>query len=615
MNESANITPSAYERLCHGLSNTFGKGMESFKERENSSASKELHGALRFTSLSLEPFEIALTAYIMTLVSFLVMVVLDAVIILLVPLDMLGIVLFILLPTMVVPLSVLSLIGTYPKVKAKRLRNKALGRLPEVVNYLVMSMRLNPSLDQAINFTAENLDEPLSSAMKRILWEVYMRKHHSIEESFVQFSYEWGDWNEDFKRALYAIRSAELERTQEGLIRNLDKATEIILTGTKQSMESYASKLSGPTFILFAMGILLPMILGSMLPMMSVGGLSLGALHLILLMDIVFPLITFGYAYSILGTRPGTAVPPKIVEGTGIRERRAIVGGIAVAVVLLLPMVPPFSSMLSLGYMPLLWAIGGGLSFYAFYSTHLLKKRRDAIKRLEGEFPDALFQLGSRISEGKALEAALERTSRTMKGTDISKLFHRIARILQLTRTSLDEALFGKSGILKDHPSRTIKATMRTVVEVVKKDAVTAGKTIVGISNYLRDMKRVEHDINTKLSGVMGMMSSTALVFAPVVMGVTSALYFVMASVLEGLGNVETGGLSFGGGGPVVPYALFALILGVYLLLTVLILTYFVSGMKEGEDTVELRFQIGRTLPMAILIFSVSSLVGKVLVI
>jgi len=253
MNESANIDRSAYVRLCHTVSKTFGKGMDSFKERENSSASKELRGALRFTSISLEPYEIALTAYVLTLVSFIVMVILDAVIILLVPLDFLSIVLFILTPTAVVPLAVLSFIGTYPKVQAKRLKNKALGRLPEVINHLAMSMRLNPSLDQAINFTAENLDEPLASAMKRILWEVYMRKHHSIEESFIQFSYEWGDWNEDFKRALYAIRSAELERTQEGLVRNLDKATDIILTGTKQSMETYTSKLSGPTFILFAM--------------------------------------------------------------------------------------------------------------------------------------------------------------------------------------------------------------------------------------------------------------------------------------------------------------------------------------------------------------------------
>jgi hypothetical protein len=40
------------------------------------------------------------------------------------------------------------------------------------------------------------------------------------------------------------------------------------------------------------------------------------------------------------------------------------------------------------------------------------------------------------------------------------------------------------------------------------------------------------------------MMSATALIFAPVVLGVTSALYFVMAHVMEGLKGVS--GVSHG---------------------------------------------------------------------
>lgn len=109
------------------------------------------------------------------------------------------------------------------------------------------------------------------------------------------------------------------------------------------------------------------------------------------------------------------------------------------------------------------------------------------------------------------------------------------------------------------------------------------------------------------------MSGMTALVFAPVVMGVTSALYFIMATVLAGLEDVEGGGMAFGGG-PVVPYAAFTMILGIYLFLTVVVITYFVSGMKEGDDPVELRWQVGRTLPVALLIFSLASLVGGMLV-
>jgi hypothetical protein len=58
----------------------------------------------------------------------------------------------------------------------------------------------------------------------------------------------------------------------------------------------------------------------------------------------------------------------------------------------------------------------------------------------------------------------------------------------------------------------------------------------------------------------------------------------------------------------------FVIILGVYLFLTVLVITYFVSGMKEGDDAVELRYQIGRTMPVALLIYSVASMVGGMMV-
>jgi len=607
------MSESIYESLCHSLAGSFGKGMESFRKKENATASKELRNALTFTSATLEPYEVALTAYVLTFATFMAMIFIDAVLLVLVPMDFLSIIFYILIPTSCVPLGVLSLTAAYPKMQARRLRNKALGRLPEAINYLVMSMKLSPSLDRAIDFAAENLDEPIASAMKRILWNVYMRKHHSIEESFVSFSYEWGDWNEDFKRALYAIRAAELERTQEGLNRGLEKASDIILTGTKQTMETYTAKLSGPTFILFAMGILLPMILGSMLPMMSVGGMSIGAVQLVLLMDVAIPAVSFGYAYSILGNRPGTTPPPHLVESSKEKNRTPVLGAILIAALIVPLAVPQLATIFGWGFLPVLWALGGAVSFYTFMSARELKRRRDEIKKLEDELPDALFQLGSRISEGKAIEAALEKTSETMKGTLIAALFHRMARVLQMTRTSLDEALFGRSGILKNHPSRILRATMRTVVEVVKKDAVTAGQTIVGLSNHLRDMRKVEHEIRTELSQVMGMMTSTALIFAPVVLGVTSALYFVMAHVMEGLKGVSGAGFSFGGG-TVVPYQTFTLVLGFYLFLTVLVISYFVSGMKEGDDPVDLKYQIGRTMPVALLVYSMAAMVGGMMV-
>ena len=43
-------------------------------------------------------------------------------------------------------------------------------------------------------------------------------------------------------------------------------------------------------------------------------------------------------------------------------------------------------------------------------------------------------------------------------------------------------------------------------------------------------------------------------------------------------------------------------------------ISYFVSGMKEGDDPVDLKYQIGRTMPVALLIYSLATMVGGMMI-
>jgi hypothetical protein len=49
-----------------------------------------------------------------------------------------------------------------------------------------------------------------------------------------------------------------------------------------------------------------------------------------------------------------------------------------------------------------------------------------------------------------------------------------MAFALRLTRSTLDEVLFGRNGILVNFPSRTVTASMRMVVEMVKGEKKTS---------------------------------------------------------------------------------------------------------------------------------------------
>jgi hypothetical protein len=155
---------------------------------------------------------------------------------------------------------------------------------------------------------------------------------------------------------------------------------------------------------------------------------------------------------------------------------------------------------------------------------------------------------------------------------------------------------------------------MRMVFESVRKDNLTAGQTIVGISNYLKDLQKLESGIRLQLGSIMDTMRTTALFFAPLVMGVTAALYVVLSGVTAGL---SLGGSTLGLPAAIkqcIPAPAFTLIIGVYLLLTVTIIMVFTSGIRNGPDRVGRRYEIGTALPVAMAVFTMAILAGRMLV-
>ena len=529
-------------------------------------------------------------------------------------------------PLLATPLIVFAFTASYPEILANRVKTKSLGRSPEAVNYLVMSMRLSPSLSKAVAFAAESTDEPISSGLKKVLWDIYMRKYDNIEESFLAFAYEWGELNEDFKRSLYAIRSSTLERSDEGRARILDKASEIILDGTKRRIEAFASSLHAPTTMLFALGILLPMVIGAMLPLLALqipSGTAFetttaetspdigGAIAIVLLMDLLFPGIAFVYAYHILGKRPGTATPPDVKSKLSSKDDKIITSVTVMLCVgfglLGIPFLRGYLGLFGtiLGPVPIVLGIGFAIGYYCKATSRYQKRRRDEIKKMEEELPDALFKLGSRIAEGEPLETALRKVSDSMKDTKIAELFRRISYTIQVTRSTPEEAVFGKEfGVLSDLPSRNIKAAMKTVIECVKKDAFTAGAIIINISNYQRDMKKVEHDIKTSLSQTVEMMKSTGIIFAPLVMGITAALYVLLSREFA----------MIPGSSQLLSNDAFFLIIGIYLILMVMVTIYFSVGIEHGEDRVEFKQSIGNAVPIAVIVYALALAGGQFLI-
>jgi Flp pilus assembly protein TadB len=507
------------------------------------------------------------------------------------------------------------LLAQYPLSLAKRLRLRSLGKSPEIVCYMVMSLNLVPSLERAVQFAAENGEEPLSSALRKVIWSVETRQSLSVDDSFMDFAAEWSGDGEELKMALYSIRGAVSEKTKEGRERVLEKATESALAGTRRRIEEFASGLSGPSTILFALGILLPLVVGSMLPMMAIGtldvsnlesGLSTGgdpratAVITVLLMDVAFPGVAFAYAYSVIGKRPGTSSPPRVATG-----KAGLLGPAAIAALLATLAFVVAAGGSEGGLIVAALLVLGAISLPAAYllasAASRARAERKRMMTMESEFPDALFQLGRRVAEGVPLESAFPFVGGRMKDSEIGRLFACIGVAMGSSGLSPESALFDDElGALRNIGSRTIRAALRSVVSSSEMDPRTAGKMMMDFSGYLRDLQKTDHEIRLQLSGISENMRNTATLFAPLIMGVTVGLFALLSRTFADVGE----------GVEMMPVWLFTATVGVYLMLMVLVISHFCSRLLHGDDDVELRWRIGTSLATSWLVFAGAVLVA-----
>jgi len=221
----------------------------------------------------------------------------------------------IVLPTLIV-FALANYINSFPISAAKDEEKKALTYVPEIVGYLVMSLKLVPNLEKAVEFAAEHGKGKIAEEFQQLLWNVQLGVYNTLAEGLDEMAYRWGSFSPEFKQALMRVRASVLEDSEAKRYALLDKTMEDILASIKEKMEDYARSLNQPSVMLFYLGILLPLILIIVLPIGSAFTSSPLAQPLILsgIYNVLIPLITLFVALRIIKTRPPTYVPPKISD-------------------------------------------------------------------------------------------------------------------------------------------------------------------------------------------------------------------------------------------------------------------------------------------------------------
>jgi hypothetical protein len=223
---------------------------------------------------------------------------------------------YLFLPLILIVYVAVNFVQKFPLNEAKVEQVRALTFVPEIMGYMIMSMKLVPNLEKAVEFAAFHGRGKIAEDFRKVIWNVELGLYNTLSEGLDDMAYKWGKFSEEFKTSLMMIRASVLEDTEAKRYQILDKTMTQTLESIKGKMEQYARDLSQPTVILFYLGVLLPLILIIILPVGSAfSGQGLAKPEvLILIYNIVIPASTFIFARNVLKNRPPTYEPPKIPD-------------------------------------------------------------------------------------------------------------------------------------------------------------------------------------------------------------------------------------------------------------------------------------------------------------
>ncbi len=667
--ESMTPSFSSYEKWCKSLGNLFKIKVS---EKDNETIGK----AIETAHLSITPSEAVVLAVVV------LFSVLFGGILLLVGIWFLTETLSIMLIFLTFILAIFLFYYTYnaPQRIALQWRLKASSQMVPAILYIVIYMKHTSNFEKAIAFAAEHLEAPLSNDFKKIFWDVEVGRFSTIKDSIDHYLERWRDFSIEFIEAFHLIQSSLYEPSEGRRIQTLEKSLQVILEGVYDKMLKYTHESKSPLTNLYMLGIILPTLSLAILPLAST--MLQGAIkwwHVMIVFNLIVPFFVIYLTTNVLMKRPGGYGETSLLEKNPLYYKYKDKKPYFLASLIMLPffilgllpilwMYTPLPSWLNMsidytwsdiglgflgdsgifGIVPL--ADGSGfvgpfgilslvLSLFIPFSiafmfaialgmrTKEIIKERNKYKKVEAEFTSSLFQLGNRMGDGLPAEIAFSKVVESSKGTEAEGFFRTVNQNMHQLGMSLNEALFNpKRGAVIFYPSELIATSMRILIESVKKGLKVAARSLMSISEYVKNIKKINDRLNDLLADILSDMRSNMTFLAPLLSGIVIGLAGMITTILASLSSMINEG-SLGGGleglagagglqsfltifdvTVMIPPYYLQIVVGLYLVEIVFILTGTLVTINSGKDELQKTYETSKNLKSSIMIYLVVAL-------
>ena len=465
-------------------------------------------------------------------------------------------------------------------MKPKKIKNPnvILNEGPTVVGMMSAIVERGGSLDSAARDVAKNGPERSAALFGAIVVKADTRQipdiHHGMSEMLSSLPPEAAA----FRRSVHMVMAAAASSDQSERKRMLADASDISLSGLKEIGESYSTSLNVPCMMIFGLGIMVPMVLMSILPMLSLGGIlggsSISSGPIVLVTLVFIPAIILSLIVSVKEKNP-------FMKKSSNMDLKHVLPALSAAPAALVVFMITKDAQLSL----LAAALVSGAAMLVRAAPYVRSEK--VREKQEMLLQDSVFELGNRLIAGENFE------------TSIVKAIGTRAECLPVA-----DSVYREMGICRGDSCSAIKASVGKISAPVadvfcdvqrcsQKDVREAGRLAVSVGRQIQDQDSVRKGIKNKLKSMTDMMTGTAAIFAPLVLGMSVTMLEPISRVMDG---VDFGGTSS--------------ILSVYLIelcILVSVLTSFLSGKIDIRD---ITYRLGLMLPISLITFTLCSSIG-----
>lgn len=473
----------------------------------------------------------------------------------------------------IIPVAIILPIAVYFQFKPKKIicsPEILMNELPSAVGMFSIVLSSGGSFDSAVRNISENGPTNLSKMFKDIVMNADCRVIPDIKTGIDEMLLSLPKELSVFRRAMVLIETAFDTGDKEKRNTIMKDAEKIVLNGLKETGEMYSAKLNMPCMLIFGIGIMIPMILVSVLPMLEMGGqfsteIDSGTVALVTLVAV--PAFVSVVLLSLKGKNPFFVMSNKPTDYVPLL-------GLLTAI----PMFIILEGKISKENALTVSLIISGTITAVFMIPSVMKER--SRRKIETMLEDCIFELANRLMSGENFDSAMKKSLGAKHCSDISD---RYEKETALCRGDVESAIKKVIGPISDRISEFLCEIYRESL----KDLRDSGKLALGIAHQIQDQNSVRKEIEIKLKNMLDMMNGSAAIFAPLILGISLVMLGPISELSggNGIGEVKQ-------------------IIIVYLVeLCALISVLSTNLLCKGKMT-DILFRFSVTVPVSLIVFT-----------